>query len=442
MASMGRLILVLWPLSLLDILMGNGVLSMAASALFALYLGAALLKSNWANRVLALLLVMACIAMVYLDQDWSRLAATFAETLVFAAFVPAIHLLRGVAERDPTVMAFQKRLRAAPPETQPAWMLIGSHILASVLSIGAVAVLAPVFSDPSQPARRREDALAALAGAALAMTWSPFFVGMAVVSGFLPDVPLGAAVLMGLGLSSTGLVLALVLMRTPRPFEAAWQTLLALRGFLPMIAAAGLAVVLLQAFTGLSTLQASCVALPPLCAVLILMPAGSWSEALARFRSVLHATRPRIERIGAEVGITALAFMLGLILRSSPSMAEAVASSGLARLPDAVVLVVIPLGAIAAAMLSIHSIVSVSLLLAVFAGHHTGVSDLALMGAALVGWSGSAMLSFSGLLVMVTTSLGGISRMQAILGRNLLFAPLFAVLAALILILFDRGVMG
>ncbi|WP_436640790.1 hypothetical protein [Microbaculum sp. FT89] len=437
---MERLILLIWPIALIDALVGRSVLTTIGGAILAVYLVASLATARPANRILALMILAAATGVATVDGRLAAIPEAFSETLVLAAFVPSAHLLRSVAESDQRVRRFRDLLGDADPGARPAWLLVGSNLLGSVLTVGAVAVLSPVFADRSQPSLRRNDAVSVVAGTALALTWSPFFVAMAVVSSFLPDVPLWAAILMGLGLSALGLAITLVLLRTPKPLRTAARAAGALRGFVPLIAIAGLAVVLLRLSGDLSTLAAACVTMPPLCALLVVTRAQSVREGARQIPEVLRYTAQRIRNIGAEVGILALAFMLGLVVRSSPAVSDAVAASGLAHAPGLLILFIVPLGMIGAGMLSVHPIVSASLMLAVFSGQNTGVSDLALMGATLVGWSASAMLSFSGLLLMVTTSLGDVPRSQLIFGRNILVALIFATLGALVLALLNRTI--
>lgn len=438
-AVMGGLILLLWPLALLKILLGGGLAGTLGAGLFVLYLALAAVTTGWANRALAAAILAAALSVAALDDAWLGLWRALEDALIFAAFVPAAHMLRSAAERERRVLSFRERFLAAPPRMRPAWMLIGSNVLGSVLTIGAVAVLSPVFAQRPDAADPRESALAAVAGVALALTWSPFFVAMAVISDFLPAVPLWRAILLGMALSALGLALALAAMRTPAPLRTAARALRALSDFLPLVAIAGAALVTLRSLGGYSTLEAGCLALPPLCALLVAAGGGPARRRLSDLRSVAEATRGRLQGVGAEVAVVALAYVLGLMVRASPSISHAVDAAGLDALPGLAILFAIPFGMIAASMLSIHPIVSASLLLAVFAGRHEGVGDLALMGAALTGWASAAMVSYSGLLVMVTAGMGAVGRGQIILSRNLLLAPGFSACAALFLAAVDRA---
>ncbi|MWD25883.1 hypothetical protein E0K89_000110 [Aquicoccus sp. SCR17] len=430
---MGRLILVLWPLALMDILFHVPAIAIAASAVFFLYLAASLAGSSLMNQLLAGAIALAALLVALEDGAPLSLASAFTHTLVFAAFVPSAQLLRTVAESDPRVLSFRDRLQATDPRARPAWLLVGANVLGSVLAIGSVAILSPVFADPVDATARREDAVSAVAGTALALTWSPFFVALAVVASFLPDVPLWQVILVGIALSAAGILLALLMLRTPAPLRTALAALVALRDFVPLVLVAGAAVVLLRSVSPLSSLEAACLAIPVLCLMLVLSRAEAAGRRRAAGRALFAATAARITNIGADVAIVALAFTLGLVLRESPAVAELIAASGLNALSPLAILFLVPLSMIAASMLCVHPIVSASIMLAVFAGRHPGLADVVLVGAVLVGWSASAMVAFSGLLLMVTMSFGGLTRGQLILGRNMIFAPAFASLGALLL---------
>lgn len=430
---MGRLILLLWPLALLDILFDLPAMTWAASALFAVYLGAALWRATLVNRLLALAIALAAVLVALADGAPEGLADAFSRTLVFAAFVPSAQLLRTVAERDHRVLAFRERLQGIDHRSRPAWLLVGANLLGSVLAIGSVAVLSPVFADPVEPTARREDAVSAVAGTALALTWSPFFVALAVVASYLPQVPLWEVIVMGVALSSVGILLALVMLRTPAPLRTAMRALMALRSFVPLVVVAGLTVVLLRATGELSSLEAACFAIPILAALLVLVRTLGTGRLGEETRSIVAGTVARITDLGADVGVVALAFMLGLVLHGSPLVETLVAASGLGTLPPVAILFLVPLGMIATAMLCVHPIVSASVMLALFAGRHPGLADVVLMGAVLVGWAASAVVAFSGLLLMVTMTFGDFTRRQLVLGRNIVFAPAFAALSALLL---------
>jgi MFS family permease len=429
----GRFILVLWPLALFGIVADVEWLSLVLGAFFGLYVIGSLVGARKSDRIFGIIVAAVSLTLLAMDGRVAALPAIFAQTVVFAAFVASAQLLRSTAESDPRVSIYRRALRKQTELARRVWLTIGSGVLGSVMTVGAVAILSPLFAEIDDDNQRNESAVAVLMGTALAVNWSPFFVSIAVVSAFFPELELWKLFAVGLGLSVVGMFLALVMLRVSNPFRTALESFRALSGFFPMIAAAGAVVIFLRVAGDFSTLEASCLTIPPLCLFMIFNGKSETPKG-ARLSETLRVTKGRIVNVGPEIAIVALAFMMGLVLRDSSTLSESVARFGIGEMPSALVLILVPLAMIVSGLLSVHPIVSASLLMAVFAGNHAGVSDLALAGATLVGWSVAAMVSYSGLLVMVTASVTAVSRSQLILSRNIIFVPTYALVASLILV--------
>lgn len=146
----------------------------------------------------------------------------------------------------------------------------------------------------------------------------------------------------------------------------------------------------------------------------------------------------RGRRNGGHIGVVRIS-STGLprwLVRGCGAVADGIVDAG-SGVSVFAILTLIGCGMAAAAMLSIHPIVAASVLLAVFSADSAGVSDLALMGAALLGWSSAAMLSYSGLLVIVATFMFNVRRDELIFGRNMLLALAYAAIATLTLSILD-----
>lgn len=436
---MDRLILLLWPLALVSFIVDVEWVSFAIAALFAIYVAGSLVRARHSDKVFGAAMIGASATLMALDGNLYGLPGVFAQTVVFAAFVASAQMLRGVSERDPRVDRYRTALTLQSDPARPVWMMVGSSVLGCVMTVGAVAILAPLFAGAEDAGQRRVDAVATLSGTALAVNWSPFFVSIAVVSAFFPQLPLWSLMAVGLTLSVVGMVIALLTLSTEHPIATAGRALNALGGFIPIILVAGLAVTVLRKLGDFSTLQASCLALPPLCVILILTGQGR-RDGFAQLRDVGRATLGRILTIGPDTSVVALAFMFGLVLRDSATVDASVSHLGLAVLPAPLLLAMVPLSMMLLGVLSVHPIVSASLLMSLLADNHGAVSDLALAGATLVGWSAAAMVSYSGLLLMVTASVSAVPRGELILSRNLFVAPLYAITSALLLAALNRTI--
>ncbi|WP_274626757.1 hypothetical protein [Arvimicrobium flavum] len=435
---MGNLLFLIWPLVLLHLVTGMAELALVIGGAFAIYIVFGVMTAPRADRVFTLAVMALAVAVAAHDRRLGDLMATFASTSVFAAFIPSTQLLRTAAESSPQVLRFRKLLGAQPRAARPTWFAIGTAFLAPATTVGAIALLSPLFDETADPRQRRDEVIAAVTGVALALVWSPFFVAMAVVTSFFPGVPLWAAMGTGFALSLLGLVLFLLARGGPSAFGQAWQALRALGGFVPLVLASGALVVLFRVWGGFSTLQSACLAIPLLCLLLVAAGEGGLPAVPGRSMAVVRETILRTQRLGGDVAVVALAFLLGLVLRDSPSMAEVVGLLGLGGLPGPLILLLVPSAMLLLGIFTIHPIVAGSLMLALTVGHHPGVGDLALLGSALAGWGAASMLSSTSLLVVVTSAVSAVPRRELVRGRNAFFAPAFILIAGLFLALFDR----
>lgn len=426
--SMGWILALLWPLEIVRILTDlPGHVTAAASALFLLYLALALLSTGRGNRMLSLLLLAGIGTLSAIDGAWERALAGFGDAMIFAAFLPAVFLLRNAVSGDRRLLEYRRRLEALEPARQRGMVLMGSHILGSTLTVGAFAVLSPVVPASASAGHRREIALAAILGVGLSVIWSPVFVAMAVVSEFMPQVPLWKFVGVGMALSLVGMALAFRRIDVLGRLGLALEGVESLRAIVPWVLLTALVIVLLRSLTGLSTLEAASLTLPPLAAMLLVL------QGRSRIGAALRETRASLDRLGAEISIVAWAFTLGAVMRASPSVEQAVRGVLEPGVPAALLV----LGIVASMMLVVvlggHPIVVASILLAVFASVETQLHDLTVGAAVLLGWGCSAMIAPAGLIVIVATGMFGVSRRSVILSRSSLAQVGFALVGVCML---------
>jgi hypothetical protein len=424
---MGLMLLVLWPVEMVKLLFHPPWLSVIAAYVFALYLLLAFAVTGWGNRLLGLALVLGIGWLAVMDGAWTELLTALEVSLVFAAFLPAVYFLRSVLYGDDRVLSYCSQVMTAAESERPAWMLIGSHVLGAALSVGALAIMSQVLEADADAETRRAMVLATVSGIALSLLWSPVFVAMAVTSEFVTDVPLWQSVLLGMGMASLGLLMALLLLRVPQKRRTVVRAVAALRPIIPLVAAAAASVILVHSITSLSTLESAALTLPPLALLLLrLQPPARRDEAVA-------ATRRGLDGLGVEIAIVSLAFVLGAVMRASPSVHLLVEGLLGPELPPVLQIVLVVGGMIVAAALAIHPIVTGSILLALFAATDSGLADLILVGAVLLGWACGALVSVAGLLLIVASNILRISRQEMILGRNTVLVLLLAATGTLFL---------
>lgn len=425
---MGWALAVIWPLEVLRLLLPLPEwLTWGVSGLFLVYLLLAIATAHVAARTLSLALLAGTVALAWTDNAWAEAVAGFQGAMVFAAFLPSVFLLRHAFAGDRRLNAYRAEVAAASPERQKGLLLVGSHLLGSTLTVGAFAVLAPVVPPDATPARRSELAQAAIFGVCLSVIWSPAFVAMAVVSDFMPHLPLWKLVGLGMMLGTFGLALGFARVRTPGRLRLAGAGLWALRFIVPWVAVSAGAIIVASSLAGVSTLVAASLVLPPLAATLLLLqPRGNIGAAL-------RLTRANLDRLGPEISIVALAFTLGAVMLASPTVSTAIGGVLGPELPAPLLVAGIVASMMGVVLIGGHPIVVASILLAVFASVRTGLDDLFVAAAVLLGWGCGAMMAPAGLIIIVSTGMFEVSRQSVILSRNALSAVVFAVLGIVIL---------
>ena len=172
-------------------------------------------------------------------------------------------------------------------------------------------ILAPILGRSAPNEERRDVFVAAMRGMALVPFWSPFVVGMAVASQYLPSVPLWQIISLGLGMSAICILLSFFCFDRAGGLITLWRSLMTLAPIAPPIAIAALLVVGTTLGTGYSTLQALVLAMPIPCLIAVsVAPGGSILKAI-------KSTGQRLTRIGSETAILTFATILGMVFESS-----------------------------------------------------------------------------------------------------------------------------
>ena len=184
----GLLLLALWVSAILDFVWD--VPRELAVAGLAAYVVIALVHGSRQSRWLCILLAGA-IAM--LGWTFGAVEAAFAgieRSLVFAAFLPTIVLVRATAELRPEIAEARRLFANLDPSERTGGVLFGCHVLSSVISIGIFGVLAPIISATGSVESRVAIVRVAIRSLCLGAVWSPFYLSVVLASQYITTVPL------------------------------------------------------------------------------------------------------------------------------------------------------------------------------------------------------------------------------------------------------------
>lgn len=417
----------LWLLGVVRIVADSPAVVAALSVFLAGYVLLALPRTGWHTRILCLLLAVATAALAAAYDRWDAIPQGLARASVFPAFLATIVLLRATADQRPEIASARRLFAALDRREQGGGVLVGAHLLASVLQVGVFAILAPILGREAPAEERRRIFLVAMRGMALVPMWSPFVVGMAVAGEYLPRVPLWQAMALGLALSVVGIALSILLVdRTGGP-AALWRALKTLAPIVPPVAVAALIVIATTTATGFTTLQSLVIAMPVPCLLAIAL-AGPGKLPVA-----LRATARGLGRIGAETSILTFAMTLGIVFEACLPATGLLDRLGALRLPPAAIILIVIMAMNIFGLLGMHSIVTGTILLVLFTGIPTGVADLVLMEALLAGWGLCTAISLGSLSIATGAAMFDLAPTSVIRPVNIVYV--FVTSAAIAAIL-------
>lgn len=429
---LAALLAVIWSLALLSIVWPSLGLEAVSSTLLAVFALAAIISAPAAARVLVFGLLTGAIATAWIYDASHALWTGLERSVLFAAFLPSLSLVRGVARGEPLLALYRDRAEGAPKQSRSLWTLCGSYAVASFLALGASAIFASFQRDEAGEEARAEDARASVCGSSLAVLWSPFFVALAVVTEFIPGAGLLQVILAGFCIGAVGLIIA---SRVFGPREAVGNLVGPLQslGLLALPVALVTSILALVRYIGnFSTIEAMLLVLPALCLL----------RATLRGRGVVAATAREswsaLKRIRAEVAIITSAMIFGVVLTETPALREMMPMDAIAAAwPPALIAGCIAAMA-AVASLGVHPLVTGTVALGVLTEAGPALSNLGLALTVLSGWSASSMLSMSSLMVLAAAAQYRVRPSSIVFGKSLLFFVLFLPVATAMIAGFEQ----
>jgi len=417
----------LWALAVVRIIFPVSYLSPVMAGLLVCFVLGAIPRLSRHTQVLCGALALVTIALAWFYGQWSAIPTGVQKAAIFPAFLSTIVLLRATADQRPEIADARQMFSALDPTKRDSGIVVGTHLIGAILQVGVFAILAPILGRDAPVQERREVFTVAIRGMATVPFWSPFIVGMAVASQYLPMVPLWQIMSLGLCLAALGIAISILFFdRSPGQ-----NTLIrALKSLVPVafpIFVAALFVVGTAAATGLSTLQALILSLPiPCLLALFQIRSGSIPGALRQ-------TAAGIGRIGPETSILACSTTLGAVFEAALPHMGLLTWFNMLALPAAAVIFIVILAMNIAGLFGVHAIVTGTFLLVIFTSVPTALSDLILMQSLLVGWGLCNIISIGSLSVATGAAMFQIPPTDLITRANIAYVFLTAIIVGAIL---------
>lgn len=421
------LVSALWLLAVVNIFAPDPNLVWALKGLLVCFVILVLPRIAGHSRILlsALAAVTLIIAAIY--GEWGAILDGIARAAIFPAFLATIVLLRATADQRPEITAARQMFGALDPDRRDSGVVIGTHLIGAVLQVGVFAILAPILGRDAPEEERRNVFTAAIRGMSMVPFWSPFIVGMAVASQYLPAVPLWEIMGLGLILAFFGILFSFLLIDRNRGLTPLIQAMKSLTPIAAPIALTALVVVGTTALTSLTTLEALIVGLPIPCLVALL------SLNMGALRRALAQTANGLSRIGTETCILAFATTLGMVFEASLPHMGLLSWLTEQEFPAPVIILIVIMTMNIAGLAGVHAIVTGTMLLVIFTSVPTGVADLVLMQALLVGWGLCSGISIGSLSVATGAAMFQMAPTRLVSRENIVFVFVLSMVLADIL---------
>lgn len=429
------LLATLWGFAVIRLLWNHPALQFTSGIVLALYVIVVSRQIRRRMQILIFCLALTAAVLSTIFDGWTALWQGMEHSVIFAAFFGTVVLLRATADQRPEISQARQLVEKLGAQERNSGLMAGSQFLGSVLNVGVMSIFAPIIGRDNSDDIRKAAAEACQRGMCLCCLWSPFWLAMALCYEHLPSVALWQIMTLGLGFVLVGFLIAHLLYTRAVGFAGSLRAVAALVPVLPPVTAAASVVLLLNATTNLSTLQCLVTGIPLLCLT------GLAVQGRHQLVSAIRQSGTGIGTVHGEVVLLTAAILLGkaLILAiETTGFDETIAAL---QLPDWGVITAI-IGTITIlAFAGVHQIVTATLVLVLFGSIETGVSQLIIMEATLIGWAFSSMTGLSAVSVAVASNMFAVSLEGLAYGPNLRFVAAFGVISILGLTVLNRLLM-
>ena len=426
------LLLFLWVMAFIQIIWDQPELRLISGLVLGLYIALAIGKIRKRMQMLIFSLTTAAISFAAIFDGWHALWQGMEHSVIFAAFFGTVVLLRATADQRPEISRAQFLVERLESQERNIGLMAGSQFLGSILNVGVMSIFAPIVGRNSSAYIRKGAAEACLRGMCLCSLWSPFWLAMALCYEHLPDVTLWKIMALGLGFVAIGFITAHFLFTSVVSLSG---LMIAVRALLPVlfpVAAAACVVLALNATTPLSTLQCLITGIPVFCFI------GLSLQGYQYFKSAAVQLGKGIGAVHSEVVLLTAAILLGKTLILAIDQTGFGAIIAAFQLPDWAIITAIIATITLLAFVGIHQIVTATLVLVLFGPVETGLPQLIIMEATLIGWALSSMTGLSAVSVAVASNMFKVSLEGLCYGPNLRFVISFGLISIVFLTILNR----
>ena len=387
--------------------------------LFLFYLLLASLKLR--KNSLIILIILTVIGTVLIG-DWPSLQELHSSSefvLIFACLFPTLTVMRSMAMAMPQMQETQKRLAALDGKNTASGIQLTSHLIGGVINIGTFSIIAAALPKNIAIEKRHDAAVSAMRGMNSSILWSPFFIGFAVASIYLPSGFAKGAIALGAINAVVFFACSHYMIHSRTENSSLLQSIQPLQPIIFWLVMIGISVSVLSLITGFNALKAVCVTMP----ILFVIALASRPQITDRvIKNFAHLQK----NSGDEVLIISVSMIIATQINEAGQLTMAMSYFYGTEPALHSILISLPILVWLAAVVGIHPIISAAPLLAYFSKNLT-VFDAAFVAQAhMIGWSAGTMVSFSSLSTILVSQQFKLKNTTLSFGTNFPVAGLLA----------------
>ena len=375
-----------------------------------------------------IIIILVVVAFFLLDQfpSFEDFLSAGRFTLVFAALLPTMTLVRSASLKVKRVKNSQDLLRNLPTSISTSGFQIASHFFGSVINTGTFSILSAALPENSDKNYRKAIAEACLRGMNTSATWSPFFVAFAVGQAFIDKTNSWIAMACGILVGMLFNLVSLPVFAYGSTLNKIKYSLACLSPVFPLLTIIMLSVLSVSLFFDFTALSAVVLVMPMLIVIYLLFNLKNFSEIYSNTKSWLLNSSD-------DITVICIAMLVGYLISRSNSINDYFLLLDSAFFPAWSLLAVTPLIITVFSFMGIHPVITSTIALSLLTTAQTDIHPALLMQAHLVGWAAGTMSSVASLSILTCSNLFQVESRKLAFGPNLLTAVIFSLSSGVLL---------
>lgn len=375
-----------------------------------------------------IIIILVVVAFFLLDQfpSFEDFLSAGRFTLVFAALLPTMTLVRSASLKVKRVKNSQDLLRNLPTSISTSGFQIASHFFGSVINTGTFSILSAALPENSDKNYRKAIAEACLRGMNTSATWSPFFVAFAVGQAFIDKTNSWIAMACGILVGMLFNLVSLPVFAYGSTLNKIKYSLACLSPVFPLLTIIMFSVLSVSLFFDFTALSAVVLVMPVLIVIYLLFNLKNFSEIYSNTKSWLLNSSD-------DITVICIAMLVGYLISRSNSINDYFLLLDSAFFPAWSLLAVTPLIITVFSFMGIHPVITSTIALSLLTTAQIDIHPALLMQAHLVGWAAGTMSSVASLSILTCSNLFQVESRKLAFGPNLLTAVIFSLSSGVLL---------